>query len=307
VYVLLAGWFSLDTAEVTAGDLLSLRTVERWLTTAGVPHRLAMAANFRAGAEVDWCAVDPDEVSHVAFVCGPAAGDQIEALLDGFPAARRVLVGVSVVEGTSRLSADTVIARDKSGSSAPDLSLGTPTVAVPVVAVIRSHEQPEYGDRQHHEAAHLLIDRLLLATDVAAVAIDTRLHPSDPVLCSTPGQLESALARFDAVITTRLHGLVLALKAGVPAVAVDPIAGGAKVMAQAAALRWPAAVPVDDADAAGLAGLLGWCLTPEARRVARQCAAETSSRLAADGARLVAALQTPPLPAPTVRDRSRRR
>ena len=47
------------------------------------------------------------------------------------------------------------------------------------------------------------------------------------------------IGRADVVVTTRLHGLVLALKQGVPALAVDPVAGGAKVAAQAAVWGWP--------------------------------------------------------------------
>jgi hypothetical protein len=291
MYVLLTGWFSLDAAEVTAGDLLSVRSVEGWLAAGGLAYRVAMAKNFRTGEEVDWQAVDPAEVSHVAFVCGPAAGEEVEQLMDRFPAARRLLVGVSVVEGSARLAADTIIARDDTGAYSVDLSLGTSTEAVPVVAVVRSHEQPEYGDRQRHRAAHRLLDELLLVSDVAPVTVDTRLHPQDPVLCSTPSQLVSTLGRFDAVVTTRLHGLVLALKAGVPALALDPIVGGAKVMGQAAALGWPAAVRVEDADASRLAALLAWCLTAEARREAKRCAAGATEALAADRRRLLAALQ----------------
>ena len=60
------------------------------------------------------------------------------------------------------------------------------------------------------------------------------------------------IARVDVVVTTRLHGLVLALKNGVPAVAVDPIRGGAKVCRQAEALGWPHAFAVDAATPAAL-------------------------------------------------------
>ena len=35
---------------------------------------------------------------------------------------------------------------------------------------------------------------------------------------------------MDAVVTTRLHGTVLAIKNGVPPVVIDPIAGGRKVL-----------------------------------------------------------------------------
>ena len=86
MFVLLTGWFSIDTAEVTGGDLLSLRTVQGWFETRGVGHRVAMAANFRARDELDWATVDPRQVSDVVFVCGPAAGAQVEELLDRFPA-----------------------------------------------------------------------------------------------------------------------------------------------------------------------------------------------------------------------------
>jgi hypothetical protein len=68
-----------------------------------------------------------------------------------------------------------------------------------------------------------------------------------------------------------MHGFVLALRAGVPAVALDPIAGGAKVAAQAAALDWPAACTVDEASVPALAELLDWCLTDEARAGAAAC------------------------------------
>lgn len=72
--------------------------------------------------------------------------------------------------------------------------------------------------------------------------VDTRLDPRQWRNPSTPGQLDSVLCRLDAVLTTRLHGLVLALRLGVPVLAVDPVNGGGKVGAQAAAWGWPALV-----------------------------------------------------------------
>lgn len=55
----------------------------------------------------------------------------------------------------------------------------------------------------------------------------------------TSAEIESLIARMDIVVTTRLHDMVLALKNGVPAIAVDPIAGGAKITQQARAINWP--------------------------------------------------------------------
>jgi hypothetical protein len=69
---------------------------------------------------------------------------------------------------------------------------------------------------------------------------------------------------MDAVVTTRLHGLVLGLKAGVPVLAVDPVAGGGKVTAQGKALGWPVVAAEDAGDTALLDSRLKWCLSPEA-------------------------------------------
>jgi hypothetical protein len=70
---------------------------------------------------------------------------------------------------------------------------------------------------------------------------------------------------MDAVVTTRLHGLALGLKAGVPVLAVDPVAGGGKVTAQGAALGWPVFAAEDTGDPALLGERLAWCLSAEGR------------------------------------------
>jgi hypothetical protein len=295
VRVLLTGWFSFDTAEVTAGDLMAKETVHRWLTEGQVDHEVAMAANFRTEHDVDWSTTERSRFSHVVFVCGPAAGELIAQLFERFSHTRRIFVGVSVVGGTDALAPDVMIERDSARRVAPDLALGTQTDRVPVVAVVRSHPQPEYGARQRHGDAHRAIDALLLASDVAPVTVDTRLHPYEAHLCGTSGQLESALARVDVVVTTRLHGLVLGLKNGVPVLAVDPIASGGKVAGQAQALDWPAIVNVEDADPDRLRGLLAWCLTPEGNLRAARCVEAANDALCLTRDRLLDALQTPGL------------
>jgi hypothetical protein len=88
----------------------------------------------------------------------------------------------------------------------------------------------------------------------------------------TAAEVEALLARMDVVVTTRLHGLVLALKNGVPALALDPIRGGAKMARQAATLGWPHVLAVEEADAASMASAFERCLTPEARELAAACA-----------------------------------
>ena len=260
---LITGWFGLQDGEITAGDALAAQAVRGWLHEAGVPHDVAMADGFRHDGELAPEQVDPDAYTHVLFVCGPTASDRVGRLLAPFAHCRRIAIGTSQAGAPALF--DAVLARDGDGPPRPDLSLGAPGARVPVVAAVLAHEQPEYGEAGAHEAANALVVSLLGAADVAPLPVDTRLDPRDGLACATAAQLQSVLARADAVVTTRLHGLVLALRAGVPALALDPVAGGAKVTAQAAALRWPAARIVDRVQLAELQALLDWCLGEQAR------------------------------------------
>lgn len=302
---LVCGWFSFDHAEVTAGDLLARDAVRTWLADAGVHHETATAAPFRRLGEVDLETVDPSSYSHLVFVCGPLAGREVEHLLARFAGCARLAVGVSVVDGTAALDVTELVARDDRRSGAPDLSMAVPTKPVPVVGLVQAHRQPEYGDRDRLEAASDAVADLLGGVDVAPLVVDIWLHATRPDLCHTPGQVESVLARCDAVVSTSLHGLVLGLKVGTPVLAVDPVAGGAKVSRQAEALRWPAIVAVDALRADVLRAHLEWCLSTEARQLARRCTSLARASLLPARDRLLSALLGPSPPrAPVSRPRS---
>lgn len=122
---------------------------------------------------------------------------------------------------------DVVLARDTpQGQGRRDLSTTARTEQVPVVGVVLALGQREYGERRRHDEVHQRITTWLLEQDCARVPVDTRLDPRQWRNPSTPGQLDSVLCRLDSVLTTRLHGLVLALRQGVPVLAVDPVDGG---------------------------------------------------------------------------------
>jgi hypothetical protein len=269
--VLVTGWFSTEDGEITAGDMLCGRTVSAWLAQAGVPHDIAVATGFRRPSETTPDAVDPRHYSDVLFVCGPVASPKVARLLDRFASCRRIGVGISVTAPSDGLF-DALLARDGAGMPRADLSLGTASEAVPVVGVILAHPQPEYGDRQRHGIAEQLVRELVRRAGLAPLSLDTRLEEVDEMACRTPEQFRALVARVDVVVTTRLHGLVLALDAGVPALALDPIAGGAKMTRQAEVLGWPAVCATRAADAKRLDALLSWCLTDEARATAVACA-----------------------------------
>lgn len=125
--------------------------------------------------------------------------------------------------------------------------------------------------------------RWLSGRDCARLELDTRLDVHDWRLSATPAQLESVLCRLDLVVTDRLHGMVLALRAGVPTLTVDPVEGGAKVTAQARACGWPAVVPAEQLDACALNHWWDWCMST-GRGLAREIGTRFRGGPRADGA-----------------------
>jgi polysaccharide pyruvyl transferase WcaK-like protein len=109
-----------------------------------------------------------------------------------------------------------------------------------------------------------------------------------------PDQFESLCARVDVLLTTRLHGMVLALKNGVPAIAIDAIRGGGKVLQQARAVGWSEAFPVESVSDEELSAALDRCLAPEARARALSCANAARETLATLGAEFATALGAAP-------------
>src|SRR4051812_19979977 len=91
---LVTGWFSFLHGEATAGDLLARAAVLDWLSDADIPHDTAMSPVL-GGPSLD--DVDPSHYSDLVFVCGPAAGWQVEQLLARFAHCRKVAVGVSAL------------------------------------------------------------------------------------------------------------------------------------------------------------------------------------------------------------------
>jgi polysaccharide pyruvyl transferase WcaK-like protein len=105
---------------------------------------------------------------------------------------------------------------------------------------------------------------------MAVVPIDTRLDVNATGL-RTPREVESVIARMDVILTTRLHGMVLAIKNTVPPLVIDPVAGGHKIRAQARTIGWPVVFPSENLEAAQLESAFEYCLTTAARENAAEC------------------------------------
>lgn len=272
--ILLTGWFSFMEGEVTAGDALAQHAVSEALDRLGISHDTAWSPGFAPG-KLSLDAAPPEAYEQLLFVCGPVHGEQVAGLHRRYARCRRVALGVSVVDPAAPAVTgfDRILARDGAAGSEPlpDLSLSaTAQAPVPLAGVALTHGQGEYGDRRGHESVAGTLTAWLAGKDCARVQADTRLAVDDWRLCGTPGQYLSLLGRLDVMITDRLHGMVLALRTGVPAVAVDPVRGGAKVSAQARALRWPAVLTADEATPGALDRWWSWCLSPDGRGAAER-------------------------------------
>lgn len=282
--VLLTGWAGFLHGEATAGDVLSLRAVEAALTAAGIGHDIAWSPAFRPG-RLHLPDAHPDDYTHVVFACGPVLGPQVRSLHERYAACRRIAVGVSVPDPDDPAAAGfhRILARDAGGTARPDLSLAASVTPAPVLGVILAPRQPEYGGAGRHDEVHDALTGWLAGLDCARVPLDTRLAHEDWERCGTPDQFVALVSKMDAVVTTRLHGLVLALKAGVPSVAVDPVAGGGKVTAQAGVLGRPVVAAEDAGDTALLDARLTACLRSEVRAVAPPSLAELVRALEESG------------------------
>jgi Polysaccharide pyruvyl transferase len=275
--VLVTGWFSFEHGEVTAGDVLALDAVATVLTRAGVPYDEAWSPVFRPdGLTLE--DADPAHYTHLVFACGPIHGDQVRDLHDRYAACRRIAVGVSVIDPADPAVTGfhRVLARDGMGEPGRDLA-GLPAGTPPVAGVVLALGQGEYGGRRRHGDVAARLTGWLGERDCAVLPLDTRLDRHDWRLCSTADQYVAIVRRLDVVVTTRLHGLVLALRAGVPALTVDPVDGGGKVSAQARVWDWP--VLPADAGAEALDAAWTWCLSDDGRRLARDRAATPPASL----------------------------
>lgn len=263
---LVTGWFSFLHGETTVGDVMALRHVQARLELAGLPYDTAWSPGFRPGA-LSLDEVRPELYTRLVFVCGPVHGGQIAGLHERFAHCFRIALGVSTIdpEDPALSGFHRVLIRDGPGTlrGRVDLAASAPADApVPVVGVVLTDGRREYGARGRHGSVAEEITSWLAAKDCARLELDTRLDVHDWRRSATSGQYLSVVERLDLVVTDRLHGMVLALRSGVPALAVDPVAGGAKVSAQGRVCRWPAVLPSEEACEKELERWWSWCLGP---------------------------------------------
>jgi hypothetical protein len=272
--VLIVGWFSFRDGHATAGDLLTRDLIREWLSEAGCDVQVAVDKPFTGG--VDWRKTDPTTFDRIVFVCGPfQAGELEHEFLSHFRNVPLIGMNLSMVQPLDEFNPfDTLIERDSTRTANPDLAFASRQPLVPILGVCLVEDYPA----GHTQEANAAIQRLVDSLEVATVNIDTRLDTNDTGLRS-PAEIESLIARMDVVITTRLHGAVLALKNGVPAIAIDPEPGGFKIKRQTELLGWKHGYTVDQLRDEDLRAAFDDCLAPAAKVDAARCAAQAAEAI----------------------------
>ena len=286
--VLVGGWFSFSGVGATVGDLLAKDVVCGWLERAHRTYDVALDHSYGAG--IDWRTVDPSDYSDVIFVCGPFYRSD---LLRPFEECRLIGVNLSMAEPIRDWNPfDLLLERDSSEASHPDITFDASVDKVPVIGLtLLPPAEAGIGlEARYREASEAAV-RLLERRGAARVTIDTGLGSGFGT--TSPMIVTSLIARMDAIVTTRLHGLVLALREGVPALAIEPVPGGGKVARQGMVLGWPAVVQIEELTDAALDDALDFCLSQEGRQKARACADRAVAEVVAIGDRFAVEMTRP--------------
>ena len=271
----------------TIGDVESLELVEGILNEERIPYDIApYKPKFVPFIErsVTITSVNPADYTHLIAVCGPFWPDFLarhKIDLTRFEHCIRIGVNLTMVLPLDEWNPfHVLLERDSSRTTRPDATFLQDTNMVPLAGLCTIARQREYGERQRHGEALGLFRHLIETRGLAAIEIDTRWpRERNSGYLGSPAEVISVIQRTDVLLTNRLHGMVYGLKAGVPVLALDPVLGGDKVMAQAKVVGWPAASTVEAATTEWLGEKLDWCLSAEGRASAGAIADNARSLL----------------------------
>ncbi|MCJ7499377.1 polysaccharide pyruvyl transferase family protein [bacterium] len=291
---LLMGFFS------TVGDVDCLQFVGRSLDHLSIPFDVApysQSVRREIPGAVDPRKTDAGIYSHLIIVCGPCWKEffrRQKVDLDRFRNCLKIGVNLTMIDPVEVWNPfHILIERDSDRAARPDLSFLEPAREVPFVGRCLAPGQQEYRERQRHDLANRAINDLIARKGLAVVDIDTRWpFSSNRHGLKDANQVFTVIKRTDVLLTTRLHGLVYALKAGIPVIAVDAVSGGDKVTAQARTLGWPMVVSAEMATFEWMDQAFEWCLSPEAKRAVETCRQHILPALRDTEEELIAALST---------------
>lgn len=262
----LVAWYGSFAGHGTIGDLLSLESVVGRLAAEGwrVAHASSADIDIPSATRVNHEQVDPGRFAALVFTCGPiiAGHPQTETFFARFRGRPMLGVGVSLLDADHERHANpftAVLARQGVVERFEDVAIVAPLPVMPpsdragtrpVIGLALRGPQAEYGEanclwQRTEELARAAAEHLVQRGGGRLEIIENHLGRSE----LTAREIEARYAACDLVVTSRFHGGMLALRHGVPFVAIDQIRGGAKVFPLLAGGGWPHVLRADTADA----------------------------------------------------------
>ncbi|WP_135817926.1 polysaccharide pyruvyl transferase family protein [Paracoccus liaowanqingii] len=295
---ILVGHFS------TVGDVEVLRQTEQRLQALGMAYDVTPYTDARLSVDPSWLdrfTLNPARYTHLIVICGPftpAMAVQHDTIFARFQHCVHIGVNLTMVESLDRFNPfEVLLERDSDRTVRADLSFRETSPSVPVVGICLAGPQREYAGRHRGDLAAAKLRRLIERSGVAFIELDTSVPvETNRFGLSNAAQFEAILGRLDAMLTTRLHGMVLALKNGIPTIAIDPVSGGDKVTRQAGKLGWTEVFDPDLVSDEDLSAALTRCLSKAGR--AKACLVKDAAilSLADFDTEFEAALQVPAQP-----------
>lgn len=272
---LLVCWYGSFAGHGTIGDLRSLESAVTHLVGRGhdVSHATADELIIPGAKRVLWDEATAAAFDAVLFVCGPIlrTHPHTNALFERFANVTLIGLGVSILPAESPLHFNPfqiLFARQGASKAHGDIAIAAPPVrraphvrGAAKIGISLRGAQSEYGDEK---CKWRETEALVRATAAAALeacggyVVDIENHLQRSEL--TADGIDALYADCDLIITSRFHGAVMALRYNVPFIAIDQIAGGAKVYDLLAPLGWPHCYRIDDASIAQLPDLAGQLL-----------------------------------------------
>lgn len=276
-------WWGSWPRGATLGDRLAVDNLSAGLTRAGVDHSVLSHPSHAGPGHRP--TPDPaalaSRLSTLVFVCGPLVQTKrMRRLLAACGHARKLAAGVSLLQSQEVLNRqlDGVVARDgvripgspgAHGAIRPgrfDLAIShcdpplerprPASLAAARIGVCLRGRQKDYGlGRDRSSAVQALFSEVLALQPGQVQPIDTVLSATN-----APEHIQAQFAAVDLVLTTRLHGSLLGLAAGVPVIAVDQIAGGGKLTEVLGRISWPHLYAAEALTTDSLLALLQRCI-----------------------------------------------
>lgn len=229
----------------TIGDLMAVDNLSSRLRLRGIEHAVISHPELQIPGHLpvdDLYAIKP--AKKLVFVCGPITYSRdLNDLLSVHRHATKIAAGVSILPNHARMNRrfHHIVGRDGVDPSYFDLAVSETVEPIEkgrleTAGVCLRGPQGEYGARRAAMApqAEAMFQDVVRGSALYPIEIDTVLSPENGA-----GKIHAGFAESDIVLTTRMHGALLALAAGKPVIAIDQVPGGAKVSAVIGRTGWP--------------------------------------------------------------------